>query len=205
MEYIEGFNEFIAETFWPAYLENSQNLEFIPVGLAAFVCSSLFYRYAHEYRCMYITAKQVFTRVSVLITVIPIILSAIGAIFSKHSQFSFGLATISSILSIFYPLLLGSKIVAIASLFPITLFVSALLETIPSAVYLLYAFAIVFCLIRFDNETPLTTFIYSKVILFILLADLFGLICAPTLGDAPYCVQAGFIGAFLGFLLEKIL
>ncbi|EAY04807.1 hypothetical protein TVAG_305570 [Trichomonas vaginalis G3] len=200
----------IMEKAFHLFRQLAKNLQFLGVGISTLSISGFFYRYAHEYRMTYITAQQHFTLPSILITIFPIIFSMVGALFSENAQFYYGIATISSILSVFYPLLLHSKIVALGSLFPLSLLGSCLIIDFPITITILYVLAMISLVyFQFDHESEKVIKIYQYVACFLLL-DLIGIPIENELHDnlkdpEILCTYSGFIGAFIGFLMEKIL
>ena len=168
--------------------------------IAAYLISNFFTRFVNCYRRKYITARQTVTKLSIFTTSFPIVLILLCCIFTtEHSVFGF--AFICSLLSIFYPLLAGKKFIAISSLFPFSLFFSALISIEPNAIYL-FSIAILAGLYKFDGENDTMIWIFRRVLTPILIVVFVGLLLEDLHSNKVigYSIWSAFLGSFLGFL-----
>ena len=176
-------------------------VKFAPVAtlIAAYLISNFFTRFANCYRRKYITARQTVTKLSSFTTAFPIVLILVCSVCSsQHSVFGF--AFTCSLLSVFYPLLAGKKIIAFSSLYPFSLFFSALISIQPNAIYL-FSIAILASLYKFEGENDLLIIFLRRVVSPFLIVVFAGL-SFDTLfeHDVTYSIYTGFAGSFIGLL-----
>ena len=191
IDYLETFRRY----------HHDVSLTFAPLAvlISAYLISNFFTRFANCYRRKYITARQTVTKLSLITTSFPVVLILLCCLFStQHSVFGFAL--ICSLLCVFYPLLAGQKIIAMSSLFPFSLFFSALISIHPSAIYL-FSIAIIPGLYKFDGEDDHLIWIYRRVVTPFLLTVFIGLLMDDLyISRIQTLYISGFIGSFLGLL-----
>ena len=203
MEQNKKFFTFLVEKItnhpvWESIQDGACMCAPVAVAISAFFISNFFFRFADFYRRKYITARQTLTGRSMMVAICPIIFLSIGCFLSKENEI-YGFALISSILSIFYPLLSGKKIIAVASPFPFSLLFSALIIDHPAAIYL-FSIAILAALYKFDGENDTIIFINRNILTPFIIA-VFAFLLPQDLSkleNPKYVTIGGFVGSFAG-------
>lgn len=176
------------------------------MGLCAYIITNFYYRFAAQYRKSYVTARQTITPLSTIFTAIPLIIQIIYMLTPNEKSFSgfFAFSLVCSLVHIFYPLLIGKKIVNLASLFPLSLCFSALTAVDRTFSYLFYL-AIPLAVFMFSNEIASKNYVLRRIIAPYLFASLIlQLLYFPQKEVYVPAIAGAYFGTFIGFLISLI-
>ena len=189
-------------------LESSDPVEFITkvsplaVGIAAFLISSFHERFSSCYKRLYITAKRKLTPLSILVSAVPVAMLCFSLKITVYDHIrTLSFCIFSSIMSIIYPLFIGSEVKINVSLFPASLLMSCLVFIDKRFVYL-FTVAFVASFMKFKGE-KCSTEIVLKYILTPLMA--IGFLLIGKHDETDDIINSGIIGSFTGLLLSEII
>ena len=184
--------------------DTSYIIESVGLFISAFVLTHFFYRVAKAYRLKYLTSFQDINVFSVFMTMTPIISQIFLQFYIPKYSFWYSFNSISSFLSMLYPLIIGMKVWNFASLFPWVLMFSVLSQICYPFIFV-FGLSIPASFICFHNETS-AFYTFQKIIVFPLLMVCFTIITVfykPHESNINLLIT--FIGSFFGLVFGTLL